>query len=163
MSMRFQETFDHAMIDAKNKNTQWKDAIDLELSQINKYLTFLDNGHHSSSVASTGYKKIRVHLVFDVKHDGRHKAILVADGHVIDVQFDSVESGVVSIRGCRLTLFLAELNNLEIWSTDIGNTYLESYSAEKVYIIAGPEFGKPEEHILIVRKALYGHRSSGAR
>jgi hypothetical protein len=53
-------------------------------------------------------------------------------------------------------LFLAELNHLELWPTDIGNAYLEAFTSEKVYIIAGPEFGEREGHILIIRKALYG-------
>ena len=42
--------------------------------------------------------------------------------------------------------FLAELNGLELWGTDIGNAYLESYTSEKVCIIAGPEFG-PEHQM----------------
>ena len=37
-----------------------------------------------------GYKVIRVRLVYDVKHDGRHKARLVADGHLTDIPDDSV-------------------------------------------------------------------------
>jgi hypothetical protein len=65
---------------------------------------------------------IRVHLVFDIKHDGRHKARLVADGHLTGIPLDSVYSGVVSLQGFRLILFLAELNNLQLWATDIGNT-----------------------------------------
>ena len=44
-----------------------------------------------------GYKKICVHLVYDAKHDGRHKARLVADGHLTDIPIDSVYSGVVSL------------------------------------------------------------------
>jgi hypothetical protein len=51
----------------------------------------------------------------------------------------------------------------ELWATDIGNAYLEAYKGEKVYIIAGPEFGDREGHILIIRKALFGLRSSGLR
>jgi hypothetical protein len=47
----------------------------------------------------TGFKKIRVHIVYDVKHDGRHKARLVADGHLTGIPLDSVYSGVVSLRG----------------------------------------------------------------
>jgi Reverse transcriptase (RNA-dependent DNA polymerase) len=74
-----------------------------------------------------------------------------------------VYSGVVRLRGFRIVLFLAELNHLEIWSTYIGNAYLEAYTSEKVYIIAGPEFGEREGHILIISKALYGLRSSGAQ
>jgi hypothetical protein len=58
--------------------------------------------------------------------------------------------------------FLAELNKLELWVTDIGNAYLESYTKEKVAFIAGPEFGEHEGHTFIIIKALYGLRSSGA-
>jgi len=104
-----------------------------------------------------------VHLVFDVKHDGRHKARLVADGHLTEVPIESVYSGVVSLRGFRLVLFLAELNGLETYATDIGNAYLEAKTSEKVYIIAGPEFGELQDHLLVIVKAIYGLRSSGAR
>ena len=59
--------------------------------------------------------------------------------------------------------FLAELNGLLLWSTDIGNAYLEATTKEKVCIIAGPEFGSLEGHLLLIHKALYGLRSSGLR
>jgi Reverse transcriptase (RNA-dependent DNA polymerase) len=154
----------HAMaLDAKNKNTMWKDAADLEIKQIAEYKVFVDHGHHTRATPPSGYKKIRVHFVFDVKHDGRHKGRLVADGHLTDIPIESVYSGVVSLRGFRLVLFLGQLNSLEVWSTDIGNAYLEAMTSEKVYIIAGPEFGDLEGHILVIHKALYGLRSSGAR
>ena len=32
-----------------------------------------------------------------------------------------------------------------------------------MYIVAGPEFGEREGHILVIDKALYGLRTSGAR
>jgi len=60
-------------------------------------------------------------------------------------------------------VFLAELNDLDIWATDIGNAYLEAETQEKVFIIVGPEFGKLEGHTLIIVKALYGLRTSGLR
>jgi hypothetical protein len=60
-------------------------------------------------------------------------------------------------------LFLAGLNHFKLWSTDIGNAYLEAYTSEKVFIIASPQFGEREGHILIISKALYGLQSSGAR
>jgi hypothetical protein len=52
---------------------------------------------------------------------------------------------------------------MKTWATDIGNAYLEAVTAEKVYILAGPEFGELEGHILVVFKALYGLHSSGLR
>ena len=60
-------------------------------------------------------------------------------------------------------VFLAELNDLETWATDIGNAYLEAETMEKVAIVAGPEFGDLEGHTLIIVKALYGLKSSGLR
>jgi Reverse transcriptase (RNA-dependent DNA polymerase) len=88
---------------------------------------------------------------------------LVADGHLADIPIDSVYSGVVSLRGFRLVLFLAELNDLQLRPTYIGNAYLEAYTTKKVYIISGPEFGEREGHILVISIALYGLRSSGGR
>ena len=42
------------------------------------------------------------------------------------------------------------------------NAYLLAKCREKVYIVAGPEFGDMEKKILIINKALYGLKSSGA-
>ena len=58
---------------------------------------------------------------------------MVADGHITDVPLDSVYSGVVSLRGLRLVLFLAELNDLDTYATDIGNSYLEAETNKKFY------------------------------
>jgi Reverse transcriptase (RNA-dependent DNA polymerase) len=153
----------HLCLDKRNRNTLWGDAKVLELTQIDDYVTFIDKGHHTKVKSPIGYNKIRVHLTYDVKHDCRHKARLVADGHLTDIPLESVYSGVVSLRGFRIVLFLDKLNHLKLWSTDIGNAYLEASTSEKVYIIADPEFWECEGHILIISKALYGLRSSSAR
>ena len=60
-------------------------------------------------------------------------------------------------------IFIAEHNGLVAWSTDIPSAYLEALTKEHVCIIAGPEFGPLEGHLLIIVHALYGLRSSGAR
>ena len=57
----------------------------------------------------------------------------------------------------------AELNGLKLTGGDVGNTYLEAYTTEKVCVRAGPEFGPFEGHLLVIEKALYGLRTSGAR
>ena len=118
----------------------------METTQLEDYETFEDLGKNVPGPA--GFKKIRVHFVFDVKHDGRHKARLVAGGHLTDDPVDSVYSGVVSLRSLRLVIFLAELNNLTQWGADVGNAYLEAYTKEKVFIVAGKGFGKLEGHTL---------------
>jgi hypothetical protein len=116
-------TYEQALqLEKKNQIPYGKDAATLELTQID----------HTKVKPPTGYKKLCVHLIFDVEHDGRHNARLVADGHHTDIPLESVYSGVVSLRGFRIVLFLAELNHLEIWATDIGNEYLEAFTSEKV-------------------------------
>ena len=113
--------------------------------------------------APPGYQKIRVHLIFAVKYDGRHKARLVADGHLTPEPVETIYSGVVSLRNLKLVIFLHKLNNLELWGADIGNAYLEAPTEEKFYIVAGPEFEDWEGYILTFSKALYGLKSSGKR
>ena len=142
--------------DALNGNTKWADARALELSQIDKCQCFEDKGHMNKVKAPEGCKRICFHFVHDCKHDGRHKARLVADGHLTDAPLESVYSGVVSLRGFCVVMFLAELNNLEFWATNISNAYLKSHTAEKVHIIGGEEFGDQHGHILVIRKALHG-------
>ena len=122
------------MSDQRNGNTKWQDAEKLEIGQLFDYNCFIDRGHKSTATVPEGYKKIRLHLIYAVKHDGRHKARCVAGGHLTDVPNESVYSGVVSLRGIRMLLFLAELNDMECWCTDIGNAYLESKTSEKVYV-----------------------------
>jgi hypothetical protein len=36
-----------------------------------------------------------------------------------------------------MVTFLSELNGMELWATDIGNAYLEAYTAEKLFIHLG--------------------------
>ena len=72
---------------------------------------------------------------------------MVADGHLTDIPIESVYSGVVSLHGLRIVFFLAELYGLESWTADIGNAYLEAKTKEKIYIVAGPDFGKPKKYI----------------
>jgi uncharacterized small protein (DUF1192 family) len=149
------------ILDEKNGNTKWQDAEKQELEQLFHYKTFNDLGKNSQP--PSGFQKIRVHFVYAVKHDLRHKARLVAGGHMTEPPKDSVYSGVVSLRSMRLALLVGEINGLEAMVGDIGNAYLEAYTKEKVFFIAGKEFGPLEGHTLIIVKALYGLRTSGAR
>jgi len=96
--------------------------------------------------------------VYAVKHDGRHKARCIVDGHLMDVPVYSVYSGIISLCSLHTVVFLAELSDLEIWSTDIGNAYIKAHTVESCYIIISPEFGEFRGHIFVIYKALYGLR-----
>lgn len=146
-------------IDNKNDNTEWQDAETIEIRQLKDYDTFRDLG--LGAPRPEGYILIPCHLVYDCKHDGRHKACFVAGGHRTPTPETSVYSRVVSLQGIRIVTLIAELIGLLLWSTDIGNAYLESSTTEKVCFIAGPEFGDQKGHTMVVVKALYGLKSSG--
>ena len=88
---------DILQIDQVNGNTLWQDALKKEMDCMMQYKVFKDIGAGAS--VPDGYKNIRVHFVYDVKHDGRHRARLVAGGHLTDIPVDSVYSGVVSLCG----------------------------------------------------------------
>ena len=76
--------------------------------------------------------KIRVNLIFDVKHDGCHEY------RFVPVPVESVHSGVRSLRGL---ILIADLNGLVTQATDFGSAYLEAKTQEQIYITADPEFG----------------------
>lgn len=147
------------MIDEKNGDHRWAESEAKELSQLMEYDSFESLG--VGAPIPEGYKKIPCHFVYDIKHDGRFKSRFVAGGHKTGSPTESVYSGVVSLQGVRLVTFLAELNDMELWGTDVGNAYLESYTKEKVAFIAGPEFGEYAGHTMVVIKAQYGLKSSG--
>ena len=151
-----------ARLDKQNGNTLWQDAIDKELKQLSDYKTFklLDPGE----VLGSEYKRIPYHIVFDVKFDLRRKARLVAGGNRTDPGKEDIYSGVVGIDAVRTGFMLGELNKLTCLAADVGNAFLYGKTKEKVYIVAGPEFGPElDGKILVVYKSLYGLRTSAAR
>ena len=156
--------------DKENNNTKWADATRDEMDCIKEQQVFTkhqrakwDSNQKKVLNAPPNHQKIRVNLIFVVKHNGRHKARLVADGSLTPEPVENIYSGVVSLRHLRLVIFLGELNNLELWGADIGNDYMEAYTQGNLFIIAGPEFEELEGFILIFNKALYGLKSSDKR
>jgi hypothetical protein len=149
--------------DKKNGNNLWKEATESEMKQLFAYGTTRSLGKEAK--VPVGYTKIRVHLVYDVKQDGRRKARLVAGGHLTGPNTDTYYSSVVSLRAMRILVFLSELNDLKLCAGDVGNAYLEAYTNEKVCFVAGREFENYAQHghLLVIVKALYGLKTSGAR
>ena len=144
--------------DKQNGDTKWADAIKLELDQLREYSTFESIG---PTHPPPGYQSIHCHIIFDCKEDGRRKARFVAGGHMTAPPKGSVYSSVASLRSICMVAFLAELNQLELYAADVENAYLEACTKEKVCFKAGPEFGEWAGHTLLIKKALYGLRSSG--
>ena len=75
----------------------------------------------------------------------------------------SIYSGVISTRSLWLSIFLAKLNNMEVWGADIGNAYQEASTKEKINLVAGPEFEELQGHILVIHRVFYSSKRSGLR
>ena len=139
---------------------KWREAEKIEVASLLDYDSFQDQG--KGGRLPPGYRMIKVFFVYAVKHDLRHKARLVAGGHMTPDQGDSYSS-VISLKSMRIAILVGELNGCKTMAGDVGSAYLEAFTKEKVYFIAPAAFEEMAGHTLIIVKALYGLRTSGAR
>ena len=114
----------------------WHHAIEKEMHNIMPAFEFWDDDK-----MPVGYKCIDSHMVFDVMFDLIQKACFVAGGHQMEETKNMTYSSVVSRDSIRITFTLAALNDLDVLSADVQNAYLNVPMKEKVYMMAGPEFG----------------------
>ena len=91
---------------AKNVEPRWRKAEEHEIDALNEYSSFKDNGRNPPP---KGYKYIKVFFVYAVKHDLRHRAHLVAGGHMTKDNGDSYSS-IISLKGMRLAIMMGEIN-----------------------------------------------------
>lgn len=143
--------------DRANGNTLWQDATKKEMSKVEVAFKFNEDGS-----IPIGFQKITCHLIFDVKFDLTRKARYVGGGHVTSVPAAQSYSSVVSRDSVRIMFLVAALNDLNIKMCDIGNAYLNAETRERVYFIAGPEWGSKAGLPVVIVRALYGLKSSGA-
>ena len=135
----------------------WQRAIEKEMKNIACAFDFPTDGK-----APVGYQKIDCHMIFDVKMTLERKARYVAGGHQTEPTKDMTFASVVSRDSIRIAFLVAALNDLDVLSADISGAYLNANAAEKVYTIAGKEFGADKEgRVVVITRALYGLRSSG--
>ena len=86
----------------------------LEYKGVKRWDKAILDKHKKLMNPANGYHRIKVHLVFTVKFDGRHKAGLVADDHLTPEPIENIYSGVGSLRNLRLVIFLGKLNHLDL-------------------------------------------------
>ena len=147
-------------IDKENGNTMWMDAVKKEMGNVR--VAFEE--HNGNPNELVGYQKIECHMIFDIKlsENFRRKARYVAGGHKTKPPAAVTYSSVVARDSVRIALLLAGLNGLDILSGDIQNAYLTAPIRERVYCIAGAEFGEDAGKTMIIVRALYGLKSAGA-
>ena len=154
-------------LDEANGNHFWEDAVKKEMGKV-KVAYRTHEAHTPEEVRKrlapelTGYKEITCHLIFDVKMDFTRKARFVANGAKTEAPASITYSSVVSRDSVKLAFLIAALNDLDILACDIGNAYLNAPCREKIWFKAGRECGADMGKVMIITRALYGLKSSGA-
>jgi Reverse transcriptase (RNA-dependent DNA polymerase) len=69
---------------------------------------------------------------------------------------------VVSGDSVRIAFLITALNDLDILSCDIGNSYLNAPCREKIWFQAGKECGEDAGKAMVLKRALYSLKSAGA-
>ena len=92
-------------------------------------------------------------MIFDIKlgENFRRKAQLVGGGHTTTAPYPITLSSVVSRDLVRISLTIAELNELDILACDIQNAYLTALCRENILTFAGPEFGEEEGTLMLCK------------
>ena len=136
----------------------WINAIKLEMKNVR--VAFEDFDGDPNSLVR--YTQITGHLVFDVKlgENFRRKARYCADGHKTGAPESVTYSTVVTRDSVCILLLIAALNDLDVLGANVQNAFLTAPNKEKVWMIAGPEFGPEEGKTFLVVKALYGLKSA---
>ena len=71
-------------------------------------------------------------MVFDIKmEDSRHKARLVTGGHMTKAPATTMYASLVLRETVKIDLMIATLNNLEMKSSNILNTYVQAPMTER--------------------------------
>ena len=109
-----------------------------------------------------GWQYAPMQMIFDVKHDLRRKARFVVGGHVIDSSGHTTYSSTIKDLSVRLMLLIAVKNDLGFMAGDIGNAFCTAPCAEKIWSVAGDQFGTRKGSIVVLKRALYGLKTASA-
>src|SRR5210317_361515 len=149
-------------LDKLSNSNLWDEANKKELKSLKDFNAFRVLEDHEK--VPDGYIRIPYNFVYDVKFDLRRKARLVMGEHrTPDVPDVEVYSGIVSMETIRAAFVLAARNNLHVCAADVSTAFLYGKTREKVYIIAGEEFGDDAGKRMIVEGGCYGLKTSAAR
>ena len=154
-------------IDKENGNTLCYTAIQKEMKNVRVAFEAWEKGSLYDARRSqklVGYQEIRCHMIFDIKMVGRFtcKTRYVASSHTTDPPSAITYYNGVYIDSVRIVFTLAALNDVEIRAAGIGNAYLNAKCRENIWTVAGTEFGSEKGKAMLVFRALYGLKSSGA-
>lgn len=138
--------------------TFWLDAIEKEMRNV--WVAFEFNEEDQVPI---GHKEIKCHWVFDIKMSTlTRKARLIANGSKTEPPKCQTYASVVLRDLVWIFSLLAALNDVNILSCNIQNTYLTAETSKKLYTYVDAVFGLDKGRPAKIVRALYGLKSSRA-
>jgi hypothetical protein len=117
------------VLDKKNGNTFWADAIAKEMMDVCIAFKVLIDGQS----VPIGYQKIPCHMIFNIKiEDLQCKARLVAGSHMTQALATIINASIVSCESVSIFFFFIALNVLKIKVRDVLNAYITALITKKV-------------------------------
>jgi hypothetical protein len=80
-----------------------------------------------------------MNIIFDVKQEFRREARLDAGGHLVDATYYNIYSSTVKWISVKVVHVIAHKQKLKQSFSDVGNSYINAFIKETVFIVAGPE------------------------
>ena len=68
-------------------------------TELDKYDIFINTGRFTGCKIPIGYRLIKVHIIFEVKVDSRHRVYVAVDVYLTAIPAEWVYCGVVSLTG----------------------------------------------------------------
>ena len=150
------------ILDKENKNNLWAEAILKEMKTLNALRAFKYYSPNKRFKKENGWQFAPLRMIYEVKQqDLRRKARLVIGGHVVDSSMHTVYSSTIQSISVRLLMLVAAKTGLNIMAADIANAYVTAPCWEKIWTVAGPEFGDKQGSVIRINRALYGLATSG--
>jgi len=148
-------------IDEAAGNRNWQDAVEKEVAALVMHNCF--DFKSPDFKPSSDFQYCRLHFVYEIKCDLRHKARLVCNGAQVDPRGLATRATVVKGISVRLLDLIADAQDLQVVCGDIGNAFIQAYTNEKIYTRVGSEFGDRAGSIALIVRALYGLTTSAER
>jgi hypothetical protein len=166
--VRVPKTVEEALqLDDETNTDLWRKALAKEMSKVKVAWKSVDDYtpeqvRTGKAPTLIGYQEIKCHVIFDVKMDFTRKARFVAGGHMTETPESMTYSSVVSRDSIRIAFLIAGLNDLDVLAGDVTNAYLNAPCRERIWFEGKLETGADSGKVLVLTRALYGLKSSGA-
>ena len=144
-------------LDAAAGNKKWHEAIKKEMDNLDRLKVFKYHSPDKEFPKEEDWQKAPLRMIYDIKNeDQRYKARLVVGGHKVDSTGYNTYSSQVDGISILLLFIIAQHIGLDIMTCDVSNAFVTAPNSEKVWALAGDEFGEKKGSKVEIQRALYG-------